>query len=128
LKRGFRKDIEFQKGDDSRFWIPMKCKKDGKEVELGKVAVQIDVLPADQAEKNPLGKARQEPNHSPFLPQPEGRFELSLNPLKMFEQMVSPAIRRKIYLGLVCLICIVLLVAMAPMIVSNLISRMILGG
>ena len=117
--------IEFDPKNDSRFWVSMKCKIEGKIVEQGKVAMQIDVLPADQAEKNPLGKARQEPNHSPFLPQPEGRFELSLNPLKMFNQLVGPEIRRKIYLGLVCAICIVLLVAMAPMIVSNYIAKLL---
>ena len=88
----------------------------------GKVKVQVDVLPADQAEKNPVGKARQDPNHSPSLPQPEGRITLSLNPFKMFAQMVSPAIRRKIMIYLCCLACIMLCVAMAPMIISNLIS------
>jgi len=56
----------------------------GKMVSRGKVRVQVDVLPADLADKNAVGRARQEPNHSPFLPQPEGRFELSLNPLKMY--------------------------------------------
>lgn len=119
--------IEFDDKNDSRFWLSMKCKIDGKIVEQGKVAMQIDVLPADQADKNPLGKARQEPNHSPFLPQPEGRFELSLNPIKMFNQLVGPEIRRKIYLGLVCAICITLMVAMAPMIISNVISKAITG-
>jgi hypothetical protein len=89
--------------------------------------MQIDVLPADQADKNPLGKARQEPNHSPFLPQPEGRFELSLNPIKMFNQLVGPEIRRKIYIGLVCAVCIVLFFAMAPMILSNVLAKLITG-
>ena len=58
--------------------------KGGKIEDRGRVLVQIDVLPVDMADKNPVGKARQEPNHSPFLPQPEGRFELSLNPLKLY--------------------------------------------
>ena len=36
-----------------------------------------------RAEKNKVGDARQEPNHSPFLPPPVGRLSLSLNPFKM---------------------------------------------
>ena len=94
----------------------------GKIESNGKVKVQVDVLPADQADKNPIGKARKDPNHSPTLPQPEGRISLSLNPFKMFAQMVSPEIQRKIVIFLLCAVCVVLLVAMAPMIISAIIS------
>ena len=37
-----------------------------------------------RAEANKVGEARQEPNHSPFLPPPVGRLSFSLNPWKMF--------------------------------------------
>lgn len=45
----------------------MKAKdsKTGKEEINGKVKVQIDIMPIDLADKNPVGKARDNPNHSP---------------------------------------------------------------
>ena len=33
--------------------------------------------------KNPVGKARSEPNHSPYLPPPTGRISWTWNPFKM---------------------------------------------
>ena len=45
-----------------------KDKETGRLESNGKVALQIDVLPIEYAEKNKVGKAREEPNHSPNLP------------------------------------------------------------
>ena len=75
--------IKFE--DANTFWIDTFKLNDktGKKEYTGKVRLQIDVLPKDYAEKNKVGEARQEPNHSPFLKPPEGRLELSMNPLKM---------------------------------------------
>jgi len=117
----------FDKKDDSQIWLDIRYKdpETGKESIRGKVKVQIDVFPADQADKNPVGKARQEPNHSPFLPQPQGRFELSLNPFKMFNQLIGPAIRRKIYMLLCCLACAFLCAMMAPNLIAALIAKAI---
>merc|ERR1711924_280644 len=95
--------------------------KEGKIECTGQVRMQVNVLPISHAEKNPVGKARDNPNHSPTLPPPEGRLELSLNPIKMFNQLVGPELRAKIYKWLLCGACIALLVMMFPMIVSNLI-------
>ena len=74
----------------------MKAKNREKNriVANGKVQIQIDVLPMYQAIKNPVGKARDDPNHSPTLPQPECRLEMTINPIKMFNQLVGPAVRR----------------------------------
>ena len=36
-----------------------------------------------RADANKVGDARSEPNHSPFLPNPTGRLEFSMNPIKM---------------------------------------------
>jgi len=65
----------------------MKAKsKDKDKFEIkGKVKLQVDILPVAAAEKNPVGKARKDPNHSPTLPMPEGRISLSLNPWKMWK-------------------------------------------
>jgi hypothetical protein len=35
--------------------------------------MQIDIVPTETAKRNPVGKARDKPNHSPTLPEPEGR-------------------------------------------------------
>lgn len=84
LKKNPKLKLNFDKEDDRKVWLPMQTKKDGKIVTKGFVRVQIDLLPKSHAVKNPVGKARDNPNHSPHLPNPEGRLELSLNPVKMF--------------------------------------------
>ena len=66
------------------------------------------------AKKNAVGKARDSPNHSPFLPQPEGRLEFSMNPLKMFNQMVGPAFKRKLYCALCCVLCVMITLPALP--------------
>ena len=71
--------------DDSTFWLPMNSKNDKGQMENnGYVRVQLDIVPADYAEKNKVGSAREEPNANPFLPPPIGRLSFSLNPCKMF--------------------------------------------
>lgn len=101
----------------------MKAKnKKGVYEDKGKVKVQIDVLPVAAADKNPVGKARKDPNHSPSLPLPEGRIQLSLNPWKMWSQMLGPAMRRKICLFLCLLLCCVLCLSMIPTMGANFVS------
>lgn len=110
-------NLEIDPEDPNRFWMPLEYKdpkKGGKIIQNGKVKMQIDVLPADQADLNKVGKARDQPNHSPFLPQPEGRIVFTLNPFKMWEQMIGAAYRRKICIYCWCIICIALLVTAAP--------------
>lgn len=58
--------IEFDKKDDQRMWMELKGKdKKGKIVTNGKVALIVEVVPKKHAEKNVVGKARDNPNHSP---------------------------------------------------------------
>ena len=45
--------------------------------------LDIRVVPKTFAETNKVGAARGDPNVEPFLPEPEGRFKLSLNPFAM---------------------------------------------
>jgi len=75
-----------------------------------------------EAEKAKQGVGRTEPNNDPFMPEPEGRIKLSLNPFEMFRQLIGPAMRRKIYCCLCCLACLALCTMMGPMIFSNLIA------
>lgn len=64
--------------------------KKGKREITGKIRIQIDVIPKDQAELNKVGEARQEPNVNPYLPPPIGRLSFSLNPFKMFVSHYFP--------------------------------------
>mmetsp|Transcript_30295 Transcript_30295/g.46326 ORF Transcript_30295/g.46326 Transcript_30295/m.46326 type:complete len:163 (+) Transcript_30295:4312-4800(+) len=120
--------MKFDSSNDNHFWLPLNQKnKEGKIEKNGLVKVQVDVLPFDQATKNPVGKARDNPNHSPTLPQPEGRVELSMNPIKMLNQMIGPEVRRKIYIGLCIAVCVALCLAILPNILGTLVAKMLVG-
>jgi hypothetical protein len=104
-------DFEFK--DDQTFWLPMESKNEKGELENnGFVRVQIDIVPKDHAENNKVGSAREEPNSDPFLPPPIGRLSFSLNPCKMYQQLVGPEMRRKICIYGCCGVCLVLCVAL----------------
>jgi hypothetical protein len=70
--------------DDNSFWVHMKSLEDDKVVSNGKIRIRVDIMPVELAEKAAVGTARDEPNHSPHLPPPEGRLTLTLNPFAMF--------------------------------------------
>ena len=44
----------------------------------------MELVPKTVVKENPVGLGRSEPNHSPWLPPPIGRFEWSANPLTLF--------------------------------------------
>ena len=71
--------------DADSFWVDVIGMDDdtGEPKVHGKIRMRIDIYPKAQAENNKVGTARQEPNHSPFLPPPIGRISFSLNPFKM---------------------------------------------
>ena len=121
-------DIEFHE-DKQSFWVPMIGKNEdtGKLECNGKVRIQIDVYPLADAEANKVGEAREEPNVNPYLPLPVGRLTLSLNPLKMIEQMVGAGFRRKLYMFLCIALCVAICVALLPMVMSDLISKAIMS-
>jgi len=132
-KRGYEhvKDIEWE--EEQKFWVPVrrfvKDEKTGKEdlQFAGKILCSFQIFPMELAEKSPQGVGRSEPNNDPVCPEPEGRIKFSLNPFEMFNQLVGPAIRRKIYMALCCLACAALCAFMAPMVISNGFSKLIFG-
>ena len=67
-----------------------------------------------KAELNKVGIGRKEPNVSPYLPPPFGRFQWSLNPFKMLNQCVGPRFRKKLYCGICLVCCIIYLIFMIP--------------
>lgn len=127
LKKDESNKLEWVENADEQFWLPVTAKdKDGKIEYNGHVRCQMDIMPKDYAEKNKVGSARDEPNISPFLPPPVGRLSFSLNPFKMFEQLVGPAMRRKIYFWCCVVLCsglcVTLVVFLFPIVIGNVIS------
>lgn len=51
---------------------------------VGKLTVSLELVPKENAESSKVGKGREEPNHSPWLPPPIGRFQWALNPITLF--------------------------------------------
>jgi hypothetical protein len=74
----------------------------------------MEILPMWKAELNKVGIGRKEPNVSPYLPPPVGRFQWSLNPFKMFNQCVGPRFRKKLYCGLCMVCCVIYLIFLIP--------------
>lgn len=123
------KNLTFVTDEPRQFWVDLTTKDEkGKLKVTGRLKLQIDLLPKKEAELNPVGEAQSEPNVNPFLPKPFGRIEFSLNPFKMLNQLIGPAMRRKIYCCCCVIICCALCVMMAPMIFSNMISNMLTPG
>ena len=85
----------------------------------------MDIVPADYAEKNKVGSAREEPNANPFLPPPIGRLSFSLNPCKMFNQLVGPEMRRKVYCYGSLILCLVICVALSIYVIPSAIGAII---
>jgi hypothetical protein len=131
LDKGYEhtEKIKFDKEDKELFWVPMVFfdDKEKKDIIRGYVQCSFRIYPQDAAEKNKQGVGRTEPNNDPNLPEPEGRLELSLNPFTMFNQLIGPGVRRKIYLCLCLLAYAALCTFMAPMIISNGISKILFG-
>ena len=104
--------------DKTSFWIELKNKEEkNKKMETvvnGKLRIQISVYPKKDAEDNKVGEARSEPNVDPYLPLPFGRISFSLNPLKMLNQLIGPALRRKIYCYCCIAICVAACVFLGP--------------
>ena len=122
--------IVFDKEDKEKFWVPVSRRnpdgKDGLRVG-GHILCSLRLLPAKEAKKFRQGAGREGPNSDPRLPEPEGRIELTLNPFKMFNQLLGPAIRRKVCCCLCMLVCCALCTFMGPMIGSNAVSRILFG-
>lgn len=72
--------------------------------------MSVEILSEEDAKKNPAGKGRDNPNQHPFLPEPKGRMQFSLNPLKIISQICGPKFRGKILVLLCIVLCIAFLV------------------
>ena len=110
--------------EGSKFWVTCyKGLKDatGEGVKSGKVLCSLDILPKRFALSNKVGKGRSEPNINPYLPPPVGRFQFTLNPFKLINQLVGPKFRRKCYTYCICCLIIILLIFGGPSLITSII-------
>ena len=90
IKKGYEhvEEIKFDSKDDKeeKFWIPMsRLNQETNELmNSGFVQCSLRIYSINDAEKNIQGKGQAVPNNDPFLPPPEGRISLTLNPFAMF--------------------------------------------
>lgn len=109
---------------NEKFWIQLMNKdKNGQDVKVGQVRMSVEVLPWDQALAIVNGEGRSQPNVEPRLAKPFGRFEFTINPFKLFNQMVGPRIRRKVYCYCCGLICCLIIFISIPVMMADMVSK-----
>ena len=99
----------------------MKNGSDENEVKP-KILLSIDCLTMKEAKVSPAGIGRGDPNQDPHLEPPKGRFQWTLNPLKLFEQTVGPQFKRKAYLICCLVFCVLLMIIMLPLLLSEVVA------
>ncbi|KAF1325644.1 Inositol polyphosphate 5-phosphatase, partial [Globisporangium splendens] len=83
---------------------------------MGEVCMSMEVVPMEKAKQHPVGQGRNAPNNSPYLPPPAGRLSFSLNPFKVFNDLLGPSICNRIMCCLCCVAFMVLIYFLAPFI------------
>ena len=85
----------------------------------------IDVVPVAVADlkQNSVGSARDEPNHSPYLPPPIGRISFTMNPMKLFNMLLGPKARAAIKKWFWYVFCTVLCIGICYYIVPSVIAN-----
>ncbi|XP_023192514.1 fer-1-like protein 6 isoform X1 [Xiphophorus maculatus] len=107
----------------ARGWWPFS-----KSGELtGKVEAEFHLVTAEEAEKNPVGKARKEPEPLPKPNRPDTSFSWFVNPFKCFFHLVWRNYKKYIIIALVLLIT-VLFLALLFYTLPGAISQKIING
>ncbi|KAM4731898.1 fer-1-like protein 6 [Anableps anableps] len=107
----------------ARGWWPFS-----KSEELtGKVEAEFHLVTAEEAEKNPVGKARKEPEPLPKPNRPDTSFSWFVNPFKCFFHLVWRNYKKYIIIALVLLIT-VLFLALLFYTLPGAISQKIING
>lgn len=110
-------------GNEGRVF-ELRTKGQGEDFKDAEISIQLDirVVPLESAKSNPVGLARDNPNIEPMLPEPKGRFQFSLNPIAMLNQLCGPKVRNKIWCYgcciFWCVFCLVFGIYMLPFISS----------
>ncbi|CAN8004850.1 unnamed protein product [Ixodes persulcatus] len=91
-------------------WWPFFVKKDNDEMELtGKVEAELHLLTRDEAERNPAGLGRSEPDPLDKPNRPDSSFIWFLNPLKSIRYIVWHQYKWAIIKTLIAIMLILLL-------------------
>ena len=121
-------DIQFLKKsedeDGIKFWIQCYKGRDdatGEGEKGGRVMCSLEILPKALADIEKVGKGRDEPNVNPHLPPPVGRFEWTINPFKLVNQLVGPKFRKKCYCICLCCLIIAYLIYALPTILTKIV-------
>ena len=121
-------DIEFLKKSEDpegiKFWVQCYKGRDdatGEGEKGGRVMCSLEILPKSLAEIEKVGKGREEPNVNPNLPPPVGRFEWTVNPFKLVNQLVGPKFRKKCYCYCLCCLALVYFIYALPTILTKMI-------
>jgi hypothetical protein len=123
MMRGVDKEFHlFEKQDSDKFWVECFRNKDGEKESAGKVQISFELIPKNDADACPVGDGREEPNIDPFLDDPRGRFEWSLNPFKLINQVCGPAFKGKICCAFCCVFCCYMFIMIAPSVIGSLIG------
>uniref|UniRef100_A0A672YX44 C2 domain-containing protein n=1 Tax=Sphaeramia orbicularis TaxID=375764 RepID=A0A672YX44_9TELE len=90
----------------ARGWWPFS--KSGEQT--GKVEAEFHLVTGEEAEKNPIGRARKEPEPLPKPNRPDTSFSWFVNPFKCFFHLVWRSYKKYIILALLLLITVLFLV------------------
>ena len=90
-----------------------------------KLLLSIDCLNKDEVKMTPVGVGRSDPNQDPYLPSPKGRFQFSLNPLKLLNQLVGPNFRNKLCFFILMLLLCCLIVFFLPGMITSIIANLL---
>lgn len=106
--------------ESEKFFVDFTTKdSSGKESNVGKVLLSVEIVPLVKAKSCTNGEGRSEPNIEPTLPPPDGRVSLSVNPFKMMSEAVGPELKRKVMIYALVACCAFICVMMFPMLVAN---------
>lgn len=93
------------------FWVECKNKAGAPG---GQLLVSLELVPERIAKNIPVGEGRDEPNHSPVLVKPSGRFKWSMNPIRLLGELVGPELNTKVCCFIILGILILLLIICVP--------------
>ena len=92
---------------EAKFWWPLMrppaSRAEGDDYGMGAderhppwLLVSVQLVPESKLEELPAGHGRSEPNTNPVLPKPVGRLKFTLNPFKMFLQLLGPKLCKRL--------------------------------
>ena len=89
-----------------------------------KIKMSIDCLTMEEAKISPVGIGRGDPNQDPHLDSPKGRFQWTMNPIKLFEQLVGPQFRKKACMICCVTFCVLIIILIFPIFFSEIVASL----